>query len=172
MLSRPGNNLATRFPDLVEQLRTVLDGHTVILDGEIVALGKDGRPDFGRLQRRLRVTRPTAGLRAAVPASFYLFDILHLDGTDLTARPYVERRAVLEQLGLSRDGAVIVPPCWHDLDGRVLLNIAADLGLEGVVCKRAESTYQAGRRSRAWVKTPIRRTAGGGFDRMGHWPQR
>ena len=61
---------------------------------------------------------------------------------------------MLEQLGLSRDGAVIVPPCSYVLDGRVLLNIAADLGLEGVVCKRAESTYQAGRRSLAWVKTP------------------
>ena len=73
MVSRPGNTLVARFPDLVETLRTVLDGHTVILDGEIVALGTDGRPDFGRLQRRLRVTRPTAGLRAAVPASYYVF---------------------------------------------------------------------------------------------------
>ena len=51
----------------------MLDGHTVILDGEIVVLGKDGRPDFGRLQRRLRVTRPTAVLSAAIPASYYLF---------------------------------------------------------------------------------------------------
>jgi bifunctional non-homologous end joining protein LigD len=73
MLSRPGNNLVARFPDLVESLRTALDGHTVILDGEIVVLGNDGRPDFGRLQRRLRVSRPTAVLSAAVPASYYLY---------------------------------------------------------------------------------------------------
>jgi bifunctional non-homologous end joining protein LigD len=159
MLSRPGNNMVARFPDLVAALSTALRGHTAILDGEIVAFGKDGRPDFGRLQRRLRVTRPTAGLRTAVPASLYLFDILHLDGCDLTRRPYVERRAVLEDLGLGRDGAVVVPPCWHDLDGQVLLEVTRDLGLEGVVCKRTESTYQAGRRSRAWVKTPIRRKA-------------
>ena len=71
--SRPGNNLVARFPDLVESLRTVLDGHTVILEREIVVLGKDGRPDFGRLQRRLRVNRPTAVLSAAVPASYYLY---------------------------------------------------------------------------------------------------
>jgi bifunctional non-homologous end joining protein LigD len=148
-----------RFPELVASLQTVVDGHTVILDGEIVALGKEGRPDFGRLQRRLRVTRPVAGLCAAVPARYYLFDILHLDGVDLTVRPYAERRGALESLGLSREGAVVVPPCWRDLDGRVLLDVTKDLALEGVVCKRAESTYQAGRRSRSWVKTVVRRKA-------------
>jgi bifunctional non-homologous end joining protein LigD len=90
-------------------------------------------------------------LRAAVPASFYfLFDILHLDGSDLTRLPYLERRAILDQFGLRR-GAVVVPPCWRDLDGRVLLDVAEDLGLEGVVCKRADSIYQPGRRSRSWV---------------------
>ena len=54
-----------------------------------------------------RRVRPT--VRLAVKSSFYVFDILHLDGVDLTGQPYVERRAALEQLGLSRDGAVIVP---------------------------------------------------------------
>jgi bifunctional non-homologous end joining protein LigD len=172
MLSRPGNNLVARFPDLVAELRTALDSHTAILDGEMVALGNDGRPDFGRLQRRLRVTRPTAALRTAIPSSLCLFDILHLDGTDLTGRPYVERRAALEGLGLGRAGAVVVPPCWHDLDGRVLLEVTGSLGLEGTVCKRAESTYQAGRRSRSWVKTPVPSQGCGFGDRMGARPQR
>lgn len=94
-----------------------------------------------------------------MPARYLLFDILHLDGTDLTGQPYAQRREALESLGLPRDGAVVVPPCWRDLDGQVLLEVTTDLALEGVVCKRAASTYQPGRRSRSWVKTVIRRQA-------------
>jgi len=157
LLSRPGNSLVGRFPDLVAELATVLDGHTAILDGEIVSLGKDGGPDFGRLQQRLRVNRPSSGLRAAIPAKLYVFDCLHFDGQDLSTRPYIERRAALEDLGLPRTGSVLVPPCWHDLDGQVLLDVTAQMGLEGAVFKRADSTYHAGRRSRSWVKTVHRR---------------
>lgn len=159
LFSRPGYNLAARSPDLLAGLQSALDGRTVILDGEIVALGSDGRPDFDRLAQRLRVTSPNARLRTTVPARYLLFDILHLDGTNLNGMPYAQRREALETLGLSRDGNIVVPPCWHGLDGHVLLAVTPDLALEGVVCKRATSTYQPGRRSRSWVKTVIRRKA-------------
>ncbi|MGV7397182.1 ATP-dependent DNA ligase [Mycobacterium kansasii] len=159
LVSRPGNNFATRFPDVTSALQSALAGHTAILDGEIVALGNDGRPDFARLQRRLRAPRATSALRAAVPCHYFLFDCLHLDGVDLAGRAYVERRAALESLGLGREGLIVVPPCWPDLDGRVLLEVVKDFALEGVVMKRANSTYQAGRRSRAWIKVVIRRKA-------------
>lgn len=77
------------------------------------------------------MVRPTTTLRETVPARYFLFDCLHLDGIDLTARPYVERRAALDSLGLGRESSIVVPPSWPDLDGQILLDIARDLALEG-----------------------------------------
>ena len=87
-----------------------------------------------------------------------VFDVLHLDGQDLTSRPYTQRRAILEDLALS-SGPIVVPPVWQDLPGAVLLAAAAELDLEGAVFKRSDSTYHAGRRSRSWIKCPIRKRA-------------
>ena len=66
-----------------------------VLDGEIVALDEDNRPSFARLQRRMHVTDPRAAVRLSgtVPAWYVLFDLLYLDGRDLTHLPYTERRA-------------------------------------------------------------------------------
>ena len=158
LISRPGNNLCSRFPDLTESLAQSLGGHSAILDGEVIARDGQGRPSFARLQRRLRVQRPSRTLLSSVPASFCLFDVLHLDGQDLTSRPYAQRRAILEDLALS-GGPIVVPPVWQDLPGAVLLAAAAELDLEGAVFKRSDSTYHAGRRSRSWIKCPIRKRA-------------
>ena len=153
LISRPGNNFCSRFPDLTESLAQSLGGHSAILDGEVIARDGHGRPSFARLQRRLRVQRPSRTLLSSVPASFCLFDVLHLDGQDLTSRPYAQRRAILEDLALS-GGPIVVPPVWQDLPGAVLLAAAAELDLEGAVFKRSDSTYHAGRRSRSWIKCP------------------
>jgi bifunctional non-homologous end joining protein LigD len=158
LISRPGNNFCSRFPDLTESLAQSLGGHSAILDGEVIARDGHGRPSFARLQRRLRVQRPSRTLLSSVPASFCLFDVLHVDGQDLTSRPYAQRRALLEDLALS-GGPIVVPPVWQDLPGAVLLAAAAELDLEGAVFKRSDSTYHAGRRSRSWIKCPIRKRA-------------
>jgi bifunctional non-homologous end joining protein LigD len=158
LISRPGNNFCSRFPDLTESLAQSLDGHSAVLDGEIIARDVQGRPNFARLQRRLRVHRPSRTLLSSVPASFCVFDVLHLNGQDLTSRPYTQRRAILEDLALSR-GPIVVPPVWKDLPGEVLLAAAVELDLEGAVFKRSDSTYHAGRRSRSWIKCPIRKRA-------------
>ena len=92
-----------------------------------------------------------------VPATFYAFDILALDGQDNTALPYLERRALLDGLALA-DTSVQAPPYWIDVDDQVMLDIAREHGLEGIVAKRLTSTYHTGRRSSSWIKSPLRRT--------------
>lgn len=154
--TRNGIDVTSTFPDLAI-LPTQVRGEAV-LDGEIVALNRLGRPDFGRLQRRLGLTRKSDVDPAArdVPVHYMIFDILESGGKSVTDRPYTERRALLEPTVHSRD-RVQVPPAF---DGDLLAAVASSqqLGLEGVVAKRRDSTYSLGRRSRAWIKIKNHRT--------------
>jgi len=87
LFSRPGNHLSARFPEVTAALATALDGHRAILDGEIVTLDRrSGVPRFELLQRRLAVAHPRLTLQARIPASLWVFDILHL------MRPASDRR--------------------------------------------------------------------------------
>lgn len=168
--SRPGNNLTNRFPEVAAALAVHLDGHSVILDGEVVTLDEDSRPDFHRLQRRLTLNRPTLLQRRTLPARYLIFDVLHLDGENLTALPWTTRRGVLEELLPAAAGVVAVPPAYTDLDPATLLEVADELGVEGVVAKRVDSPYRPGRRTRTWIKTPLRRRAD--FALLGYFPGR
>src|SRR4051795_12393736 len=96
--SRPGRTCSEQFPELAA-VAIALDGHDVLLDGELVCLGADGRPDFHRLRRRLSATdeRSAARLAAEHPATLIIFDLLHLDGRTTRALPYARRRALLGQ---------------------------------------------------------------------------
>lgn len=155
LTSRLGNDVTGGYPDLAG-IGALTDGRPVLLDGEIVALDTGGRPDFGLLQDRMHVRNPTPELQARIPVSFYVFDLLQLDGTSLLAETYDERRA---RLGTLRPtGPVFVPPAYVDVDGSALLEIARGHRLEGVVAKRRAGRYEAGRRSPAWVKTALSHT--------------
>ncbi|MEU0154050.1 non-homologous end-joining DNA ligase [Micromonospora fulviviridis] len=156
LLSRNDRDVTRAYPELGE-LADLLAGRRAVLDGEIVALDADGRPSFSALRRRMHVRAPAAALVASTPVRYYLFDLLHLDGRDTTALPYTERRAALEELGLS-GGSVETPPYWTGEAGRDLATAAAELGLEGVVAKRLGSAYEPGRRGSAWVKVPLNET--------------
>lgn len=156
--SRPGNSLASRFPDVTAAVSAAFAGHSAVLDGELVVLDAQGRPDFNRLQRRLHLSRPSTLQQREKPAALWLFDVLHLDGRDMTGVPYRERRLVLESLISARSGPVVVPPAWSDIEGEELLGMVDELGAEGIVSKLSDSTYRPGR-TRAWIKTPIRRSA-------------
>jgi bifunctional non-homologous end joining protein LigD len=151
--SRRENEVTVAFPEL-HALAGVLDD--ALLDGEVVALGT-GIPTFGALQDRIHVSDPVRAQRLAQrnPVTLIVFDVLRLDGEDLTSRPLSERRVVLEGLGLD-DVAWQVPPTYAD--GQVLLEAAEAQGLEGVVSKKLSSSYRPGQRSRDWLKFPIRPT--------------
>jgi bifunctional non-homologous end joining protein LigD len=155
LVSRNANNISGSFPELVEALPTALGEHTAIIDGEIVAFDAMGRPSFARLQQRMHVLKPSPKLRDDVPTTFYVFDVLEVDSEDVTHLSYLERRDVLEGLGISSE-LVQIPPFWTDVDGQTMLDTARENGLEGVVAKKTDSTYRPGRRSPAWIKTPLR----------------
>lgn len=148
--TRNGRECAADFPELAE-IAGVLGERRLTLDGELVCLRPDGRPDFGRLRHRL--TGSATGRR---PAMLQAFDLLHLDGKSTRVLPYPERRSLLEELAL--DG-----PAWRTPASLVVersedfVTQVEELGLEGVVAKRLSSTYIPGRRCTAWVKHKLRR---------------
>lgn len=150
--SRNGNDITRGYPEL-----TGLNGlgRSVTVDGELVALDRGGRPDFGLLQQRMHVRDPSPELTARVPVVLYVFDLLDLDGHRLVDDTYDGRRDRLLTLGLDRVAGVEVPPSFIDVTGAALLDIARAHGLEGVVAKRRTSRYAPGRRSAQWVKTAL-----------------
>ncbi len=153
--SRNGNNISASFPEIVDALRSVLDHRETVLDGEIVALGPDGVPSFSLLQRRMHVLRPTAELRNEAVTSYYVFDVLDIDGASTTDLPYLERREALANLSLEHP-RIKVPPHWLNVDGPTMLEVARKHHLEGIVAKNIASIYQPGKRSRDWIKSPLR----------------
>ncbi|MEU4446433.1 non-homologous end-joining DNA ligase [Actinosynnema sp. NPDC050801] len=156
-MTRNDLEVSATYPE-VRALSALLGDREAVLDGEIVALGTRRQPDFGLLQSRMHVARPGDDLLARVPVVYYAFDLVHLDGRSLLGVPYSERRAELAALGLGDLAEVRVPPSFTDVDGRDVLAVAADYGLEGVVAKRVTSRYEPGRRSAGWVKAPLVRT--------------
>ncbi len=152
-LSRNGNDVTRSYPE-VGELAGLLDGRRAILDGELVALEPGERPSFSRLQQRMHISQPSTALLSSVPVMYFVFDVLHLEGQDLTGMPYSMRRDVLA--GLDLDGEhVRVPANFINVDGQKMMQAAELAGLEGVVAKRLTSPYRPGKRAAdAWVKVP------------------
>jgi bifunctional non-homologous end joining protein LigD len=154
--TRNGIDVTNTYPDL-SALADQVSGDA-ILDGEIVALNKAGRPDFGLLQQRMGLTRKSdvdPAIRQ-VPVHFMVFDILAADGKPVIGLPYDERRELLgAKVRATR--RIQVPPAFHG-DVEAAMKSSRELGLEGVMAKKRDSTYAAGRRSRAWIKIKHHRT--------------
>ncbi len=115
ILSRNALDATFRYPELAE-LGEALGHRTAILDGEIIALDPEGNPSFPLLQQRMNVTRPDAVAQAArlIEVRYVLFDVLFLDGRDLRAAPWRERRERLESLAPSLPPAVKLSPAAWD----------------------------------------------------------
>ncbi|MGW4351088.1 non-homologous end-joining DNA ligase [Nocardia sp. NPDC004582] len=154
LLSRNGNDVSAAYPEIVAALKALPGKGSLILDGEIVAPDRAGAPSFGRLQRRMHVARPGEQLIAEVPVRFFVFDVLRVDGLDVTRENYLRRRERLAGLPLAEP--LSVPPHWVDVDAAQLLEVAREHRIEGIVSKRTDSVYLPGRRSPAWIKTPLR----------------
>ncbi|HXY98345.1 MAG TPA: non-homologous end-joining DNA ligase, partial [Steroidobacteraceae bacterium] len=164
--SRRGLDLTAFFPELTEELAAQAI-EQMILDGEIVALGLGGRPSFNALQNRAQLKSATeiAAGRRDSPVVLVCFDLLHFAGLNLRGSPYRARHRYLAQCLLPSAHLQLV----HCSDnGPELYRAALSHGFEGVVAKRIDSTYQPGKRSRAWLKIKAAQSAEfvvGGFTR-------
>lgn len=150
IISRNKLDITAAYPEL-RTLSDQLVAIDAILDGEIVAM-EDGRPSFERLQSRMHVRdqRQIKRLMSTTPVTYVVFDLLYLDGRDLTARPLEERRAALEQVVVPTDN-LQVSTSIH-ARGEALFEAARKSRLEGIVAKRLGSRYHGGKRSRDWLK--------------------
>jgi bifunctional non-homologous end joining protein LigD len=149
--ARSGRDITARYPELRE-LGRALAGRQAVLDGEVVAFDADGRPSFQKLQGRMHLTSEHAVRRLSQsdPVHYVIFDLLWLDGRSLMDLPYTERREQLTELGLN--GPTWRTPANHVGDGEAMLQASRAQGLEGIIAKRLDCNYTAGRRSPGWVK--------------------
>jgi bifunctional non-homologous end joining protein LigD len=140
--SKNSKSLTQRFPEL-QGIPKSIKAETAILDGEIVALDKKGVPNF-------------AGLRSGKFANecaivFYAFDLLNLNGADLSQKPVVERKTILRRILPNQDTGRVRYTEHIVGDGERLFRELEKRKLEGMVAKRADSPYVGGR-TRAWLK--------------------
>jgi len=156
VLSRNGNDLSACFPEIVQALKA-LPFERLVLDGELVALDEQGRPNFQRLQQRAQLRRALDIRHAAVdcPVTFYAFDLLAFEGFDLRGLPLSTRKRLLQRVA-PLAGVIRYLDHFED-DGIVLYQQVQKLGLEGIVAKRGDSPYKSGR-SPVWIKVRTRRT--------------
>jgi DNA ligase D-like protein (predicted ligase) len=148
LMTRNQHEITSTFPEIAGALAAAQSREPCIVDGEIVAF--DGsQTRFERLQQRLGQTRPSEALLVAVPAYFFLFDVLYADDRDTRPLPLLERKRALRGL-LSFDDPLRYTE-HRDTEGEAYYREACRLGWEGLIAKRASSPYRAGR-TRDWLK--------------------
>ncbi len=148
LLSRNEKDFNEKFPEIAGAIGE-LEADDAVLDGEIVALDKNGVSSFQLLQAfELGEERP--------PIFFYAFDLLYLNGKDLKQLPLVERKARLKHILKEHTGLIRFSDSLGD-NAVKLLKQARTLGLEGLIGKRRDSRYEPGKRSGAWIKLKLHR---------------
>jgi bifunctional non-homologous end joining protein LigD len=138
LLSRNEKELNGRFPDVAKALVKAVKSPNAVVDGEITRIDPSGRTSFSELQQ------------GSGPLVFYAFDLLELDGEPLVDLPLTERKSQLRKLLDERVTSVAFSEDFDD--GDALFEVAQAQGLEGVIAKRADSTYKQGKRTRDWLK--------------------
>jgi bifunctional non-homologous end joining protein LigD len=145
LYSRYGQSFAERYTTVVESLRDL--GHNAVLDGEVVVFDEQGRSQFQLLQSYQNAQRGRL--------VYCVFDLLHLDGRDLTSLPLIKRKKVLRKLLKN------LPHVMYSehiaTTGEAFFKATVELGLEGMMAKYAVSTYKPGLRSRDWLKVKTHR---------------
>jgi bifunctional non-homologous end joining protein LigD len=129
-----------KFFPIVDSLRKLR--FDAVLDGEIVVVDDQGRPDFQMLQHR-----QDSGSGHLI---YYVFDLLYFRGHDLTGLPLLRRKEFLKKVLPSNPKIRFSDHVWKE--GVLFYNVAKEKGLEGIIAKHSQSVYEAGRRSRQWLK--------------------
>lgn len=172
--ARSLNDTTHQFPEL-SAIAAQLRGRRAVLDGEVVCFTSEGKPSFNRLQNRLNVREgiKPALLADTYPVNYQAFDILYLDDEELLRRPLIERKQVLSESFRSGDFAQVSDYILER--GIDYYHAIAAMGLEGMLAKEITSPYLPGKRTRAWLKLKVSRSAdfvvGGYTFGMGHRQQ-
>ena len=145
--SRTGRDLTGTYPEVVAAV-TAQRAQGLVLDGELVAYAGE-QTSFSRLQQRLGVTNPSPELVTAYPVVYCVFDLLEIDGADLTERPLLERRALLVR-AIRPKAALQLTEAWRGDSERRFAD-ACRSGWEGLMAKRVDAPYARGR-SKDWLK--------------------
>ena len=149
--TRGGLDWTEKFGDGVRAALGNLPARTAVIDGELVVENESGVSEFSLLQADLSDGR-------ADRFAYYAFDCLYLDGYDLRETPLIRRKELLNQLVGSGGGAIRYSSHFVE-DGKLVLQRACALGLEGIVSKASQSVYVSGR-GKSWVKSQVFRPAG------------
>jgi bifunctional non-homologous end joining protein LigD len=156
LVSRNHNDLTAKFSEL-GGLATPVKAKNAILDGEIVVLDDEGRPSFSLMQQRtgFRSHGRQSTPRGDLPILYYVFDVIYLEGYDLRQVRLEERKRVLREV--VSDSDILRYSDHFAGNGKALFNVAKEKGLEGIIAKKANSSYEE-RRSRDWQKIKITQT--------------
>ncbi|MFF2189613.1 non-homologous end-joining DNA ligase [Streptomyces sp. NPDC058155] len=147
LLSRSGRRLNATYPEIVDAL-AAQECEDFTVDGEVVAF-THGRTDFALLQQRMGISDARRALASGVAVTYYLFDLLRLDGADLTAITLRSRKSLLRRALTYRAPLRFTP--HRNAGGQELLDRACADGWEGLIVKRAAGRYEP-RRSTGWLK--------------------
>jgi DNA ligase-1 len=151
LFTRTLDDVTARMPEVVAAIRA-LPVHSLVADGEVIALRVDGRPQpFGVTASRFGSRRDVAAGQANIPLSLFLFDLLHSDGTDLLDAPGSARIELLDRLIPSQHRVPRLVTSDRSA-AQAFLDDALDQGHEGVMVKSLEAPYEAGRRGAGWLK--------------------
>ena len=152
LISRTGEDVTAAYPEL-RGLAAAVGRRDALLDGEVVAMGESGWPDFEVLQNRMHVRDASLAQRlvAEYPVTYLAFDLLHLDGRPLLDLPYTQRRELLENLQINGPSWQ-TPPSFIGEPAANVRAVSRQYGLEGVVAKRLDSRYEPGKRPGTWRK--------------------
>ena len=157
LVTRNGRDVTDKYPEL-KMIHELVDQVNAVLDAEIVAFDEDGKNSFEALQQRMNLSneREIKRISSKIPVALVAFDLLWLDGHELTGLGLEERRELLETI-VEQDHRLQV--ITHvEGGGKAFVEVARELGLEGVVAKRTGSKYQPGRRSPDWRKIKLTNT--------------
>lgn len=155
--SKSGRDLSDRFPELVTD-RKKLKISNGIFDGEIVCIDGEGRPEFSKVISRMHTSGNQSVLNASKknPVYCYLFDLLNIDGIDVTQWPIEKRKECLQAI-VKTNGHFRISELVHD--GKALYTASKAMNLEGIMAKRKESAYYPDQRSDQWIKIKFRNHA-------------
>ena len=153
--SRNGKNITHRYPEILKAIDSaILKSHeSVVLDGEIVVLNNEGIPDFQQHQRRMNVEsqRDVEFLSKHTPATYFVFDIIYINGKSVEELEFVDRRKILDAVIAKSSKRVCISE-YVEENGKALFESVVERRLEGIVAKYKRSKYRQGVRSSGWLK--------------------